>query len=151
MGFPRPCMGTSLRIFIISTAVVEISSQVVAKCIALLLLLQALREIAKAARVEGGAMLSEASAVAFRFKSTLEGFLDLETEAGQQEVENMITEVQDTEQRRTSVASLATSCLHASAPLLASQDSHTCLLVLDTIEVRSKYCNIVEGRLLKRC
>jgi hypothetical protein len=105
-------------------------------------LLQALREIAKAARLEGAAMLSEVSKVAVSLKSSLQGIaidkglktMENVIDSEIPDVDGMITQVQDTERRQNSVAAVATSCLHASAPLLASRDSHTCLLVLDTIE-----------------
>lgn len=86
-------------------------------------------------------MFAEASSTVARMKSTLEAELDICTEAGQMGIEKLITEVQDTERRRKSVVSVATSCLHACTPLLASQDPETCLLVLDTIEVCRK-CQI---------
>ncbi len=105
--------------------------------------LQALREIAKAARLEGAAMLSEVSKVAVSLKSSLQGIaidkglktMENVIDSEIPDIDGMITQVQDTERRQNSVAAVATSCLHASAPLLASRDSHTCLLVLDTIEV----------------
>lgn len=96
---------------------------------------QALREIVKAARVEGRAMLSEAMRTADEVKATLAEEVDVHSEAGQTLIEQMISEIQDRERRRKSVASVGTSCLHACAPLLASQDSQTCLTVLGVIEV----------------
>lgn len=96
---------------------------------------QALREIAKAARVESRAMFAEATKQADEVRVTLEGEVDVYSEAGQMMIEQLITEIQERERRRKSVASVGTSCLHACAPLLASQDSQTCLLVLDVIEV----------------
>lgn len=97
-------------------------------------LLRALREIVKAARVEGRAMLSEAMRTADEVKATLAEEVDVHSEAGQTLIEQMISEIQDRERRRKSVASVGTSCLHACAPLLASQDSQTCLTVLGVIE-----------------
>ena len=95
---------------------------------------QALREIAKAARVESRAMFAEATRKADEVRVALEGEVDVHSEAGQMIIEQLITEIQDRERRRKSVASVGTSCLHACAPLLASQDIQTCLLALGVIE-----------------
>lgn len=96
---------------------------------------QALREIAKAARVESRAMFAEATRQADEVTVTLEGEVDVHSEAGQMIIEQLITEIQDRERRRKSVASVGTSCLQACAPLLASRDIQTCLLALGVIEV----------------
>ncbi|KAG0557818.1 hypothetical protein KC19_11G159100 [Ceratodon purpureus] len=97
-------------------------------------LLRALREIAKAARVESRAMFAEATRQADEVRVTLQGEVDVHSEAGQTVIEQLITEIQDRERRRKSVASVGTSCLQACAPLLASQDIQTCLLALGVIE-----------------
>lgn len=80
-------------------------------------------------------MVADAMRTAAEVKATLAGSLDIHTEAGQLVTEQLITDIQERERRRKSVASVGTSCLHACAPLLASQDTQTCLLVLDAIEV----------------
>lgn len=80
-------------------------------------------------------MITEAIRTATEVSATLAGNLDVHSEAGQAVIEQVITEIQERERRRRSVASVGTSCLHACAPLLASQDTQTCLLVLDAIEV----------------
>lgn len=96
---------------------------------------QALREIAKAARVESRAMFAEATRQGDEVTVTLEGEVDVHSEAGQMIIEQLITEIQDRERRRKSVASVGTSCLQACAPLLASRDIQTCLLALGVIKV----------------
>lgn len=83
-------------------------------------------------------MVADAMRTAAEVKATLAGSLDVETEEGQLVTEQLITDIQERERRRKSVASVGTSCLHACAPLLASQDTQTCLLVLDAIEVIPK-------------
>lgn len=80
-------------------------------------------------------MVTDAMRTATEVRATLARDLDVKSEAGQMVIEQVITEIQERERRRKSVASVGTSCLHACAPLLASQDTQTCLLVLDTIEV----------------
>jgi len=80
-------------------------------------------------------MVTDAARTSAEIRATLTENLDVHSEAGQMIIEQVITEIQERERRRKSVASVGTSCLYACAPLLASQDTQTCLLVLDAIEV----------------
>ncbi|CAM6129670.1 unnamed protein product [Calypogeia fissa] len=108
-------------------------------------LLKALREITRATKVEAGSLLEKAAKASLSCRSLLDTATPRKQEiadAGPDsrkviedcDLEQLVNEFTDRQRCRRAVAAIATSCLEACGPLLASKDPQPCLLALDTVE-----------------